>query len=654
MDNKQFWDTNESGWQFWLRPSANTIFIGYGASEVGAFRGYSIPEEFVLEIGERDVRYNNGERFCREVYMMIDNVEVLTYNDKDFSRKLGTFVSGYTPQGNHVVLESLTTKGYVPVEKNILVTDLFDASGIASKVLPVGTTYLGEISGEKNAGMKMHVSVNQDAEEFGIAFGKAVENQTHEGVKDAEVSGWMLWFKPKWNLISLDTGYFHRQEDFGYVFPKEFDLEVGSRDVYYKNGKYYGYEVYVKIDGETVVQWMDNDIKARKLGRHVTAFINGNANANVTISTLYPKTTLPVDFVINGEIEKNVESVLAETTVVTGKPSKIAVSISLHPDYNLINERVTLAGKDITPMSTDKLVNIYEVTAQKDDKVVVYLDKRQLKAETPETVFDFYEMSGFSELNIPGLGYASAGNMIQNGEAKTTNSALQFKVTLPKDGQMIRVGAWSDQKYVWGWNGFVGGIAAGKATIWSVGYDQLATGQSAMLKGGETVYVEFGMVKCYENNNYKYNRIYIKAGTNLENLEQICWYDSRERGGFGTTVSFLGLESDTDYLVESTQPVYSIVDQSGQADKDQVAVYEVFDKEMKKVYYPSQTIGYKDAQSIKTPASIKICPKEGKKVVKLIVSGKDVTNRIELSKDGTVSYTLPSVTENITFSYTIK
>lgn len=86
-----------------------------------AFCGMDIPEEFILEIGERDVRYNNGEVYGRELYVAIDGVEVLRHVDKDYTRKLGNYVATYiSPASAKVVLESLTTTGYIPAEKDIL------------------------------------------------------------------------------------------------------------------------------------------------------------------------------------------------------------------------------------------------------------------------------------------------------------------------------------------------------------------------------------------------------------------------------------------------------------------------------------------------------------------------------------------------------
>lgn len=346
--DKRLWDVDESGWQVWIKPKTQQLFLVCDSSTVCSLRAYDIPEKFVLEIGERDVQYNNGTRYAREIYVAINGEEALTYMDKNFGRKLGTYMSTYVSKGYDAVLESLTTKGYVPTEKNIKAADIYDTSGYASMPLSEGLNYLGQVDKAKNAAIKMRVKAPLDTEEFGISIGKAVDYTITEGITDASVSGWNLWFRPKYNNIEIQYGYYKKGTSFAHEFSQNFVLEVGSRDVYYENGKYYGYEVYVKIDGKTVGSWLDEDAKKRTIGKHVMASL---ATAeDVTLETLYDAITLPVEYVVNGKVADQADSVKADTLVVEGKPSNITITTQLNANHKVYNRGVALNDQTLTPL----------------------------------------------------------------------------------------------------------------------------------------------------------------------------------------------------------------------------------------------------------------------------------------------------------------
>lgn len=653
--DKRMWDIDESGWQFWIKPKTQQLFLVYGGNTIGSLRAYEIPEEFVLEIGERNVRYNDGKKYARQIYVTINGEEALTYMDKDFSRKLGTYLCTYASKGYDVVLESLTTKGYVPTEKNIKATDIYDISGYASMSLSEGLNYLGQLQAEKNSAIKMRVKAPLDTEEFGISIGKSVAHTITEDVTDASVSGWNLWFRPTYDNIEIQYGYYKKGTSFTYDFSESFVLEVGSRDVYYENGKYYGYEVYVKIDGKTIGSWLDEDVKKRTIGTHVMASLA--TVEDVTFETLYDTVTLPVEYVVNGTVQDKVDNVKADTKVVAGKPSKITISTLIHAESKLYNRGVALNETTLTPLDakdTPAGKDVYEVTADKGDKVVLTLERRELTVDQPDVILDMYEISNKQSLTVPGMLSGPLGNMMRDGERARTNSALRFKVTMPQVGGSVRWSMYSDSKTAWGFNGFVAGLSNGKATLYSITYNELAKGNTRLISPGKTLYVECGMVKCYEDGNYKYNRFYIMVGESLDKLEQVCWYDSRERGGYGTTVSFLGMDLQTDYTVNSTNKTCTITDVSAQAEKDKLATYEVYKELKTAVYYPERVLSYQKITENTTPAEIKIYPQEGKTLRSLTVNGKDVTSQTKRMEDGSYSYQLPSVTQNVKFAYTIK
>ena len=657
-DSSRFWDIDASGWEILLRPQFKQVGIGSQKDGVLSMCGYEFPSEFILEIGERNVRYNDGQPYGRELYVMIDGELVLSYIDKDFSKKIGTYVSLYmTPEDAEATLTSLTTQGYVPVEKNIKATDYYDVSGFASKNIGEGTTYIGDLKDTKNSAIKMRVDVNKDTEEFGISLGKKVTDKIDEDVKDENVSGWTIWIKPTYNTVTIQQGYYKTVKNVTCEIPESFVLEVGSRDAYYENGKYYGYEVYVKINDETVASWIDDNIANRLLGNHVLSYVNGNAKVKkLTFSTLYDSEILPVEYVVNGEKSEGLDAITAETRVVVGKPSKITITTNPAPTYKIENKGVSLNETALTALDikdAPKGVKIYEVTASKGDKVVVELEKSELTVDEPQNTLNLMDAGGMNEITVPAFGAAPAGNMMLNGERQRTNSAFQFKVTMPEKGGNVRWGIWSDASTSWGYNGFIFGLAPGKVGVYNMVYYPLSVELSDMVAPGKTLYVECGMVKCYEDGVYKYNRLYLKIGESLDKLTQVCWYDTLERSAYGTTISFIGADSEENYTVYSVGTTYSIKDNSSQENKMSLKTSVVFGEERSAVYYPEKIAGYSDVASAREVAYIKLYPKDGKKLSKLIVSGVNVTNKVQKTEDGGYVYELPSVKQNIQFSYTI-
>lgn len=654
----KFWDVDESGWEFWIRPASGTIYISIPGSDSQAFCGMDIPEEFILEIGERDVRYNDGKSYGRELYVAIDGTEVLRHVDKDNTRKIGKYVATYMSPANATVsLESLTTKGYIPVEKDIDATDIYDISGYASRTLNKYENYLGELNSAKNSAVKMKVNVDPKGDLFGISLGKTVKDKTNEDSIDANVSGWNIWFWPEYDTVRIEYGNYNLGASFEYEYPefdKGFELEVGSQDVYYENGKYYGYEVYVKIDGEKIGSWLDEGIAKRKLGTYVLGYTSPKTNC--VLSTLYPTTTLRVEYLVNGEVSEPVDAITAETQVVVNKPSKITIATKLAETYSVKSEGVFLNDTLLTAIEVEnpiKDAEVFEITAKKGDKIVLKLQRRELTVDEPTTIMDLYDVSGQKALTVQGLSNGGVGNMIQDGERKRTNSAFRFKVTVPEDGS-IRWGMYSDMSTAWGYNAFIGRISAGQVGLYNMIYSEKNLVQTNAIEAGKTYYVECGMVKCYEEGNYKYNRWYISLGESLEKLEQVCWYDSRERASYGSTISFIGQDYEETFTVYSTYDVKSIQDVSTQANKDKLATYTVYRKERPNLFYPESVVEYKDASKAKKPANIKLCPKEGMELASLIVSGVNVINNVVVTETGECIYELPSVTKDITFSYTIR
>lgn len=641
----QYWDIEGSGWQFWFRPTSNQLFIGYGMTEYAVLRGFAIPNEFVLEIGERDTRYNNGEKYGREVYMSIDGVEVLSWIDKDYSRPLGTYLTAWASKDGVVTLESLTTKGYIPVEKNIGVQDLFDASGYAKTTLVQNEcTYLGEVQG-KNSAIKMHVDVNKSADEFKLATGK-MDKTT---MWDINASGYQFWFRPITNQVFIGYGMTEYATMVGYNFPEHFLLEIGSKDVYYENGEHYGYQVYIKIDGEVITSWIDEDVSGRKFGTSVVGY--ASANADVTLSTLYNTYELPVVYNINGEEQESTDFASVESTVVLNKPSKITVTTKKDADYAVTYKGTTIGETELKELEIENApigVFTYEATAAKGDTVVVNLETKALTVDEPASITDIAEVMDMPSISVANSTEAPLGNMVDAEGRNRINSAVQMKVGIPAAFNQIRWSMYSDASSMWGYNGYIVKLLNNKIAICYAGAESiLAQFNCDLVKPNTTLYVESGVVKCYEDGNYKYDRFYVKVGKTLETMELAAWYDSRERGSYGTTISSYGMDVPGSFTISSVRDVKTITDASTQANKEKLATYETFDVTNYAVYYPKNVVAG-------ASAAIKLYVKDGMNLTSLTVAGKNVIADVKKSSDGGYVYEMSKVTSDITFSYAIQ
>ncbi len=394
----QYWDADASGWQFWFRPTSGQVFIGYGVDEYGALTGYTFPKEFVLEIGERDTKYNNGKQYAREIYIAIDGQEVLTYKDRDYQRKLGTYVTAWAAQTGTVTLNSLTTTGYVPVEKNVGVKDFFDVSGYAqTRLVPNECVSLGEMNG-KNSAVKMRVNVTKSTDEFKIGIAKTDPTTLWE----AEQSGYQFWFRPASGQIFIGYGMDSYATLVGHGFTNQsFVLEIGSKDVYYENGKHYGYQVYIKIDGEVVTSWIDEDASGRKMGNYIVGY--ASANADVTLSTLYDTYELPLIYEINGEKQEETTLASVQSTVVLNKPSKVTVTINKDPNCTVNYQGISLDETQLEALDVANApsgVYTYEAKAQQGAKLIAHLETKKLTTDEPEQIVDFYDVAKKESISV--------------------------------------------------------------------------------------------------------------------------------------------------------------------------------------------------------------------------------------------------------------
>ena len=140
-----------------------------------------------------------------------------------------------------------------------------------------------------------------------------------------------------------------------------------------------------------------------------------------------------------------------------------------------------------------------------------------------------------------------------------------------------------------------------------------------------------GIVKCYEDGVYKYDRWYVKAGSSVEELELITYYDSTQR--HDSTLNIMARTPDTgeDFVLASTLDVRQVTDISGETAKNEATVA------FKPLFLKGESV------------KIVVFPKEGKKLDELSVNGQKVS--AVLNSDGGYVFTMENVQEDVQFSY---
>lgn len=644
-----FWDLEGegTGWQFWFRPQLGQVFIGYGISEQAAVCLYEFKEEFLLEIGERDVVTNSGEYYGREIYIIIDGEEVLTWIDKYNERPLGKYMMAYATNEASVKLTSLTTTGYIPVDSVYIPKDLHDVSQFCEMELAKDECMtIGSLEDFKNRSIKMNVKLNAaegDYPEFKIATAKS-ESTT---MWDIGGSGYQFWFRPAFNTISIGYGISECAETRTYEYKDEFELELGARTVTYKNGKKLGTRVFINIDGEEVLSWIDTN-ENRIMGNYIVSY--ASAGMDVTISTLYDTITLPVTYVVNGEQVDNYHLVKVYSKVVKGKDTLSKVQVhsnqKIYVDYEKFsfNEENLMPERAYTDDATGRYVYLLE-EPKATDKITVELSTKELTVDEAR-IFDLYDVSGATEIQVDAFEDQGIGNFISDGEACGVNSAIRFIVDLPKSYNSVRVTLLGDTQSVWSRRGSMLNIKNGRVSLSYPGTQRvLSEVLNPLFAGGNSVAIEWGIVKCYADGLYKYDRHYIKAGKSIDDMELIAWYDNTQRGGYGTGVVARGTDyAGSDFTLRTTKNIHTITDISSDEQKGRLDSRDAIGEVRYSVFYPETVVHG-------ASATIKLYTKEGMKLEALYVAGKKVD--VVESEDGACIYEIPKVSGNVRFSYSI-
>ncbi len=603
---------------------------------------YSKPIE--LEFAVADMFKKGTKKLAAHcVYAKINGEECIRWIDTDLKRVLGQYSAAWAQE--ETIIYSVGYKGYVPVDKNVGVKDFFDVSGYAeTKITPSACVNLGEMDA-KNSAVKMRVRMTKDTEEFKLAIGK-IDTTT---IWDIAESGYQFWFRPGTNQVFIGYGMSEYATMVSHEYSENFILEVGAKDVYHENGKYYGYMVYIKIDGKEVTSWVDKNVNQRAMGKAVVAY--GSADSNIVVSTLYPTHELPVVYMMNDEPKSISAFASVQSKVVLGKPSKITVTTTPDSNYSMTYKGTTIDNKQLkeVEVAVPQIGEYtYEATAKQGDKVVVAIDTKKLVIDEAEKVLDIYEVMKVPSLSVQNSQAAHLGSTVGPDGRHRINTAVQMKVIIPSQFNQIRWSMFSDQSSMWGYNGFIVKLLNNKIAIcYSATERKLAEYSCDLVKPNTTLYVESGAVKVYENGTYKYDRYYVKVGETLESMKLACWYDSRERGSYGTTIAAYGMDVPQSYTISGVGSTYTITDASDTANKAKLKTYEAFGTTQYEVYYPTSV-------SANQSAAIKLYVEDGKKLSSLMVGGQNVISKVKKSDDGGYVYEIPSVKSNITFSYVIR
>ncbi len=653
------WDVEKSGWQVWLRPEWNQVFLAHGESDWQATGYYEFTkEEFTVEFGTVNMdEYIDGENmglYCRRIYLKIDGVEVLSYKDTDLSRNVGNKLFVFNSQdaaGSKLI--SLTSKGVKLRTLTPTVYDYYDLTGFAADTVAGGTTVcLGETATSTNVAVRMKMNLSTNATEVRLALSK----QQKDNFWDAAGSGWQAWLRPRWDMLYIAHGENDYEVITGYHFNQSFTLEFGVRDVIVeKDGKYIGTycrEVYLLIDGQEVAAWEDTDF-GRELGNCVMMLTSLDSTANVF--TRQTTAELPVQIVVNGETVETCGLLQLDAQVVSGKDSKISLIYNSDANHKTEFGGLYHNGEKLEPLEENngKVVYLLKNPAP-TDQLKVELTVKELTTEEPSAVFDLFDLAGTGVVEVPARTTVSIGAMVNKDGQAAVNSAVRFAIRLPNVFNGAQLTILGDSSSPWSNSGAMLQIISNQINFCYPAMVQwMDSFASSLFAPGNLICMEFGVVKCYENGVYKYDRWYVKAGETVEEMELIGWYDSSERGHYGSHFCCHGSDMEESYYLYSLKDIYTLTDESSEENKALLRTYGQLTNILPELYYPQALVGYSTLEQAEQTGRISLYTKPGTKLSRFTVNGVDVTAQITVGTDGAYCYSLPSVTENVRFAYEI-
>ena len=467
---------------------------------------------------------------------------------------------------------------------------------------------MGEALNSSNTAIRVKMTLSGDATEVRLALAK----QPQDNFWDEAGSGWQVWLRPKWDTAYIAHGTNDHEVIKPFPYAGTYTVEMGVRDVVIeKDGKRVGNycrRVYLLINGEEIASWEDTDF-GRPVGKYMMLLTS--QDSPVTLSTMKKTVKLPVETVINGETADGKNFVEVISQVVSGEPSKI--SVLYQSDYNnkVALKGLYLNGTLLQPIQSAGGKLVYALDAPVEtDQLRVELEVKKLTVDEPVRIFDLFDTSGKAAIEVQGKHYGvSLGGMVDAQGQAEVNSAVRFRIQLPNQFNQIPIGILGDVSTLWGNSGALFQITPNQVHFCHpAAMVRLASFASSYFAPGNNVCVELGIVKCYENGLYKYDRWYIKAGKTADTMETVAWYDSVERGHYGGHFSCNGTDMEESYFLYSLKDIYTITDVSSDANKAQMRTYERWGEHIAELYFPAALEGYsRNSRSRCCQYGIRLC-----------------------------------------------
>ena len=600
---------------------------------------FDFNSSFQLEFGVVDLLDSSKKVVARRIYVKIDGKELMHFDDtRDVvsSGNMGTVVAAYASSGS-VTLGTCVSG--IP-HTDVKVYDIFDLSGRATMKL-TRTDAGGEVIWSNEIGQITDTNQMNYALRVNMDISKVSRSTMQELImglcKDTDLFdklGYRLSFyfqtDGSTSLVLRDSATDEVLASINSVLPKAFELELGMTDFYSSSKEKLGNKIYVKIDGEEVLSFLDKDAN-RARGNLLCAY----TTSPVTMITKYGYCTIPVTYVVNGETVEDSQYITVNTDVVAGKKSIIDIALGNKDEFtSVVIQRILLNGEQIKPISDKKGVYVYELESpSQNDEITVEIQVHSLTVDDAE-VYDLYELTGKKEIIIPAYSVDQIGTLFADGQEGVLNRAIRFAYYIPKTGGGLRLGYGSDTSDIWSRVGTHIEIGCGFATI-SHGFhvSALSSGNTDIFQPDSWSIVEVGIVKCYEDGVYKYDRWYVKAGKTLEEMELITYYDSTQR--YDSTLNIMARTPDTgdDFVLASTLDVRQVTDVSKETAKS----------EARAVFKPLFLKG----ESV----TIAVFPVEGKTLESLYVDGQKVET--VLTSDGSYVFVREAAEEDVQFSYVL-
>ncbi len=602
-----------------------------------AEQGFDFNGSFQLEVGVVDLTDGEKNVVARRIYVKVDGKELMHFDDTKnviSGSSMGTVVAAYASSGS-VTLG--TCADGIP-STSVKVYDIYDLLGRASVKLN-RTDAGGEVIWSNEIGQIMDTNHMNYALRVNMDTSQVDRSTMQELIlglcKDSDLFDKIgyrlsLYFGTDGgtSLVLRDSATDQVLSSVNGVFPRSYELELGITDFFNSNKQLIGKKIYLNVDGEEVLSYVDKDTD-RARGNLLCAY----TTSPIKMTTKYGYCTIPVTYVVGGETVETSKYITANTDVVAGKKSVIDIALANKDEFtSVIMERVLLNGQPITPVSDKKGVYVFELeNPSASDRLTVEIQVHNLTVDEAK-VYDLYELTGKNKIVIPAYSVDQIGTLFADGQEGVLNRAIRFAYYIPETGGGLRLGYGSDTSDIWSRVGTHIEIWCGFATI-SHGFhvSALSSGNTEIFKPDSWSIVEVGIVKCYEDGVYKYDRWYVKAGQALEEMELITYYDSTQR--YDSTLNIMARTPDTggDFILASTLDVRQVTDVSEETAKEEASVA------FKPLFLKGESV------------KIVVFPKEGKKLEGLYVGGEKM--EAVLNSDGGYVFTMENAQEDLQFSY---